>query len=290
MEDLKSSSCSSSSSSNICRSNESDLGESNSAAVTVNNQLTHHTGDSFLQNKKFLVIANVSKKPNMKTLIYSAAAHDFNVAIVGLPNMDISDLHLAEEITGTNHSDLMSRDGWRNNNNSSRSNCTNINQADSSSTGGEQENKESSNQQESGLCEPSSHRSSSESISSTLDNVTNNSSSTSSSSGSSSSSSSGSSSSSSRKVTTDNRDTFPSFQSGPNASNATAGATVKKNFCSILRFETLKELKSFLESKEIKLFGIEIMDEGKNYSPPLKDNTSFLYCIRFRLSSIDTLL
>ena len=249
MEDLKSSSCSSS---NICTRNESDLGESNSAAVMVNNQLTDHTGDSFLQNKKFLVIANVSKKPNMKTLIYSAAAHDFNVAIVGLPNMDISDLHIAEEITGINNSDLMSRDGWRNNNSSCRSNCTNISQADSSSsTGGEQENTESSNQQESGLCEPSSHRISSESISSTLDNLNN--------------SSSSSSSSSSRKVVTDNQDNLPSSQSDSNTSSTgAAGAAVKKNFCSILRFETLKELKSFLESKEIKLFGIEIMDEGKD--------------------------
>jgi trimeric autotransporter adhesin len=268
MEDLKSSSCSSS---NICRSNESDLGESNSAAVMVNNHLTDHTGGSVLQNKKFLVIANVSKKPNMKTLIYSAAAHDFNVAIVGLPNMDISDLHIADKITGTNHSDLMSRDGWRNNNNSSRSNCTTINQADSSSsTGGEQENMESSNQQESGLSGPSSHRISSESINSTLDNVTN----------SSSRSSSSSSSSSSKKVTTDNQDNFPSSQSGSNTSNTAAGATVMKNFCSILRFETLKELKSFLESKEIKLFGIEIMDEGKNYaSTLLNDYKSFFNCV-----------
>jgi hypothetical protein len=261
MEDLKSSSCNS----NICWSNESDLGESNSAAVMVNDHSTDHIGDSFLQNKKFLVIANVSKKPNMKTLIYSAAAHDFDVAIVGLPNMDISDLHIAEEITGTNHSDLMSRDGWRNNNNSSRSNCTNINQADSSSssssTGGEQENTASSNQQESGLCESSSHRISSESISSTLDNINN--------------STSSSSSSSSRKVTTDNQDNFPSSQSGSKTSDAAAvGATVKKNFCSILRFETLKELKSFLESKEIKLFGIEIMDEGKNYIT-LNNDTPF---------------
>jgi hypothetical protein len=49
-------------------------------------------------NNRFLIIANVTKKANIKTLIYAAAAHDFTVVIVGLSNLLISDLNLADEL------------------------------------------------------------------------------------------------------------------------------------------------------------------------------------------------
>ena len=197
--------------------------------------------DNFLTNKKFLVIANVSKKPNMKTLIYSAAAHDFNVAIVGLPNMDISDLHISEEITGAANTDLESRDGWRNNNKCSKSDCTNMNKIDSSSTSiGDHEN--AGNPEGITVCQQFDHSIESEVVCSAHISVN-----------------SSSSSSSSRNVTASDQQELPGSQPG---SDISIPAAVKKNFCTILRFETLKELKSFFESKEIKLFGIEIMDEG----------------------------
>ena len=239
--------------------------EQNAAAFMGNDDLkdapkdelilpANRCADKFLTNKKVLVIANVSKKPNMKTLIYSAAAHDFNVAIVGLPNMDISDLHISEEITGAANSDLNSRDGWRNNNNCNKSDCANMNKIDSSSTSiGDHENAQ--NPEGITVCQQFDHNVESEVVFSAHISVD--------SSSSSSSSSSSCSSSSCRNVTTSDQQKLSGSQPG---SDFSITAAAKKNFCTILRFETLKELKSFLESKEIKLFGIEIMDEGDEHT------------------------
>jgi hypothetical protein len=96
--------------------------------------------DGQLASKTYLIIANVSKKPNMKTLIYSAAAHGFSVAIVGIPNMSISDLHLAEEVVGSGDADNRSRECWRNNNN----NINVQNTANNSNSNNENDNNNSS--------------------------------------------------------------------------------------------------------------------------------------------------
>jgi hypothetical protein len=75
-------------------------------------------------NSRFLIIANVTKKANIKTLIYAAAAHDFTVVIVGLPNLLISDLNLADELISS----------YSKNNSSSFANRSSIDISDNSNS------------------------------------------------------------------------------------------------------------------------------------------------------------
>lgn len=65
---------------------------------SIINRHSNKIPEAKMKPNRFLIIANVTKKANIKTLIYAAAAHGFTVVIVGLPNLLISDLNLADEL------------------------------------------------------------------------------------------------------------------------------------------------------------------------------------------------
>ena len=310
--------------------------------------------DGQLASKRYLIIANVSKKPNMKTLIYSAAAHGFSVAIVGIPNMSISDLHLAEEVIGSGNADNRSRECWRNNN-SNNNNINAQNTANNSNSNNENDNNNSSSSS-SVNCKNTSvkeHKDASDThnivdIASSVDanrdqlgtadgddrtiemdskeredrvcsidneskdilhtalasNLHADSDSNSKNRNNSSNNNSnyidderdrdrGNNSNSNNNTSSHSTDSpsstlHPHSSSGEPFSSSTASTsistsismsistTISKNvapkitispskpLCNIIRFETLGELKLFLTEQNIKLFGIEIMDEGKH--------------------------
>ena len=177
---------------------------------------------------RYLIIANVSKKPNMKTLIYSAAAHGFGVIIVGLPNLDITDLHLADEVVDVNNIDLngiVNRDNWRNNNNSNNNNNnSNGNSNGNGNNDSGQNNRDNydddKNDDNNNINEDndsSNNSNNNENISTSI------------------------------------------IESGAIEENKIKPKSVLK----ILRFETLTELKNFLIEKNTILQGIEIMNEGE---------------------------
>ena len=220
-----------------------------------------------LMIKRFLVIANVSKKPNMKTLIYSAAAHGFSVAIVGLPNMSISDLHLSEEIVGQNVDSSDDREHWRNVNKnkcseSTSSSCNDSNKNEGSSNCRENETINISSVVSMTSCNiDTTSRVSEHSRNTEVNQIV------------------GTTFAGSCtklddhlrdiKSESDFNNTYISddqssrFESASKIKSNTNAEIDSENEFSILRFETLIELKSFLTSHSIKLFGIEIMDEGK---------------------------
>ena len=210
-------------------------------SMTATETSKHHYFDQ--DDTKYLVIANVSKKPNMKTLIYSAAAHGFSVVIVGLPNLDINDLHLAEGVIGTVENSSSSRENWRNANSS---NVVNINHNDSRANVSHvvetndimrvnkvmNENDDDVNKNNDSDDNDNSNNHSD------INNIKNN---------------------------NHNNDKSNNINiSSSNSSSSSSSDIIKKHsFCSILRFQTLQELKSFLIMREITLIGIEIMDEGQ---------------------------
>ena len=175
---------------------------------------------------RYLIIANVSKKPNMKTLIYSAAAHGFSVIIVGLPNLDVNDLHLAEGVVGAVDNTSSSREKWRNMKASNILDCSNHDMRKHSN------------------CNPElSEKTSGAKIDGDDDKNDKNCIET--------------ENNSSAASTTNSKGNHDSVEESTSSSS-----NKKLPFCSILRFETLLELKSFLVKREITLMGIEIMDEG----------------------------
>ena len=314
--------------------------------------------DGQLASKRYLIIANVSKKPNMKTLIYSAAAHGFSVAIVGIPNMSISDLHLAEEVIGSGDADNRSRECWRNNNsnnnninaqntaNNSNSNNENDNNSSSSSSscsssvncrnksveehkdasdtlniadiassvdanrdqlgtadGDDRKIEMDSKEREDRVCSidneskdilhtalACNHHADSDSNSKNRNNSSNNDSNNNSkyidderdrdrgnNSNSNNNTSSHSTDSPSSTLHTQSSSGEPFTSSTASTSiSMSISTSISKNvapkitispskpLCNIIRFETLGELKLFLTEQSIKLFGIEIMDEGKH--------------------------
>jgi hypothetical protein len=251
--------------------------------------------DGKLESKRYLIIANVSKKPNMKTLIYSAAAHGFSVAIVGLPNMGISDLHLAEEVIGfgdrDRDADSRSRECWRNSNNNNNDNDKNnkssshINTANNSKNNGKYDNdnnNDDNNDNNNG--DDNSSSSSRKNMTETHnedyhsngnDNSENNNSNSSNNGNNTNNQNyDGSNDNNNNNSNDDSNDNTNSI--GKNNSNNSSNSRDKeeerksklsispsKPLCNIIRFETLGELKIFLVEQEIKLFGIEIMDEGR---------------------------
>ena len=182
------------------------------------------------EDSRYLIIANVSKKPNIKTLIYSAAAHGFSVIIVGLPNLDVNDLHLAEGVIGAVENTSSKRENWRNINSNhdvrNHSDCNpELNEKTSGSKidGHDDMNNRNFIKIDDSICETHS-------------------------------------------AATINSKGNHDFIEG----SATDSSNKKLPFCSILRFETLLELKSFLVQRNIALMGIEIMDEGfESLSAPI---------------------
>ena len=238
--------------------------------------------DGEFVSKRYLIIANVSKKPNMKTLIYSAAAHGFSVAIVGLPNMGISDLHLAEEVIGSGCADSRSRECWRNNNHSNHqhSDCDSDSNDDNSGNSCISNNKMTSEIHENCdivLKNSNIKTKNNDIIAAESENriVMNDSDEIDQSMG-----------DGIEKVCSFRTENTPiqsiesscciGNESDQNTSTADLSKSSKladaasalavpsnKQLCNIIRFQTLGELKLFLVAQNIKLFGIEIMDEGE---------------------------
>jgi hypothetical protein len=258
--------------------------------------------DGKLENKRYLIIANVSKKPNMKTLIYSAAAHGFSVAIVGLPNMSISDLHLAEEVIGSGDrdrdADSRSRECWRNNNDNNNDNekkkknsSSHVNAANNSKNNGKNDNNNRNNDDDNdnnnniGDDNSSSSSSSSKNMtenhnedsnSNSNDNSDNNNSNSNDNSNNTDDENNKNNFNNNINNNNDDDSNYNKNNIGKNNSNNSSinrdkeeerksklTVSPSKPLCNIIRFETLGELKIFLVEQEIKLFGIEIMDEGR---------------------------
>ena len=182
------------------------------------------------EDSRYLIIANVSKKPNIKTLIYSAAAHGFSVIIVGLPNLDVNDLHLAEGVIGAVENTSSKREKWRNvNSNHDMTKHSDCNPELNEKISGSKIDGHDDMNNRNGIKIDDSIR---ETHSGTAIN------------------------------SKGNHDSIEGSISGR--------SNKKLPFCSILRLETLLELKSFLVQRNIALMGIEIMDEGfESLSAPI---------------------
>lgn len=180
---------------------------------------------------RYLIIANVSKKPNMKTLIYSAAAHGFSVVIVGLPNLDVADLHLAEGVVEEESN--VDKRNWRNNNHAGSSgDIDHIGNGDHvDSSGSNNENSSDNNDNINNVSINNDHIS--------IDDNDNN---------------------------TTNNDSIRKNDINQKYQENQKNTTKKVKKIKILRFETLTELKIFLVARRVALMGIEIMDEGEKFS------------------------
>ena len=232
---------------------------------------------------RFLVIANVSKKPNMKTLIYSAAAHGFSVAIVGLPNMSISDLHLSEEIVGQNIDSSDDREHWRNVNKSKCSEGTSSSHNDNNRNGESSDchandiidtssisNVTTSNINTiSGISEHTNNTEVNQIIGTTFDDSCTK-----------IDDHLAEDTSGSDRINSHTCDDQSSRNESISKTKLKPSAEIdSENEFSIMRFETLIELKSFLSFHKIKLFGIEIMDEGNVQNDEIASNSIGEYLI-----------